>query len=99
SLGDLGQATLHYLVGRDALEILVLEDYAAALGMEQAGHGVQNRGLPRAVGADEGDDLPFLNSKGNPLYSVDAAVVHMDIINFQHCHRLTPPSSCPDRPR
>jgi len=50
--------------------------------VQQAGDRVQNGGFARAVRADERDDLALVDLKGNALNGVDAAVVHMDIINF-----------------
>ncbi len=50
--------------------------------MQKAGNGGQNGGFARAVRADERDDLALVDLKGNALDGVDAAVVHMDIINF-----------------
>ena len=82
SLGDLRQTVLNDLVRRDALEVMALKEDAAHLGVQQAGDRVQNGGFARAVRADERDDLALVDLKGNALDGVDAAVVHMDIINF-----------------
>ena len=82
SLGDLRQTVLDDLVRRNALEVMALKEDAAHLGVQQAGDCVQNGGFARAVRADERDDLALVDLKGNALDGVDAAVVHMDIINF-----------------
>ena len=82
SLGDLRQTVLNDLMRRNALEVMVLKEDAAHLGVQQAGDRVQNGGFARAVRADERDDLALVDLKGNALDGVDAAVVHMDIINF-----------------
>ena len=82
SLGNLRQTVLNDLVRRDALEVMALKEDAAHLGVQQAGDRVQNGGFTRAVRADERDDLALVDLKGNALDGVDAAVVHMDIINF-----------------
>ena len=36
-----------------------------ANGVEQTGHGLQCGGLARAVGTDEGDNLPLVDLKGD----------------------------------
>ena len=61
---------------------MALKEDAAHLGVQQARDRVQNGGFARAVRADERDDLALVDLKGNALDGVDAAVVHMDIINF-----------------
>ena len=68
---------------RDALEVMALEERRCRiLGCSRPEIGVQNGGFARAVRADERDDLALVDLKGNALDGVDAAVVHMDIINF-----------------
>ena len=42
---------------------------------------------------------PSFTSKGDALDGVDAAVVDVDVVDFQHGSMLTPPSVCPGRPR
>ena len=65
--GDQGQAPLHHLVAGDLGQALPHEIDGAGLAPQQAGDGVQGGGLPRAVGADEGDHLPLIYLKGDPL--------------------------------
>ena len=84
-LGDLCQAALDDLVGRNAMEVVTVEDHAAALRMEQAGDRVEHGGFSRAVGADEGDDLPLPDRKGDALDRVDAAVIDLQVLHLKQC--------------
>ena len=83
SLGDLGQAHLHDLVGRDVGKGLAQEGDGAGPAVQQARDGIQRGGFARAVGADEGDDLTLLHLEGNVLDGVDAAVVDVEVFRFQ----------------
>ena len=58
------------------------EELGSVLGVQKAGDRVQNGRLTRAVRANQRDDLTLVDLEGNALDGVDAAVVHMDIINF-----------------
>ena len=73
-----------------AVQILPVKGDAAALGGQQAGDGVQHRGFPGAVGADQGDDLAVGYPKADAAQRLDAAVRHTQILNLQHL--LPPPS-------
>ena len=100
TFGHMGQTVGHQLMGHHGGDVLALEGDGARLGAQQTGDGLQGGGLARAVGADQGDDLPFGHLKGHALDGVDGAVVDVDVIHLQHSsHRVTPPSSCPGRPR
>ena len=53
-------------------------------GPLQAGHGAQERGLARAVGADEGDDLPLVDVEGDVAQREPLAVGHVEVADPQH---------------
>ena len=70
---------------------------AAALGHQRQSLADQfmagkRRGLAGTVGADQADDLVFLDGEGNALDGNDAAIVHFEIQGFNE--RL-----CQGRPR
>ena len=62
---------------------------AARIG-KQAERGLHERGLARAVGADQGDDLAVGYLKADAAQRLDAAVGHVQVFNLQH--RLPPPN-------
>ncbi len=55
--GDLGDAEAGDLVGRQVGDVAAVEDDGAAVGLDHAADGPQQRRLARPVGADQGDDL------------------------------------------
>ena len=57
SLRNLGQALSHDVVRLDMGNVLIQEGDAAAAGAQNAGNGLQNGGLARAVRADQRHDL------------------------------------------
>ena len=90
SLGDVGQARTQQLVGIGTADILAAEGNAAAAGMHQTGHGLQNGALASAVCTDQSHDLTLANFKGNTLDGMDGTVVNMNIVDFQHRCQLLP---------
>ena len=66
----------------------------AALDAHQTADGAQRRGLARAVGADEGDDLALLDGEGDALEGLDAAVADFQIRYFQQAHSSSTPQIC-----
>ena len=63
--------------------VLAADDHAAAAGRVQRGHDAHGRGLARAVGADEADDLPAMDVEVHILHGVDIVeravqVAHLD---------------------
>ena len=99
SLRHQGQAAGDHLVGRNLAQILPQEGDGAGFAPQQSGDGVQGGGFARAVGADQRDDLPLGHLEGHALDGVDAAVVDIDVVDFQDCFHVTPPSACRDTPR
>ena len=90
SLGHQGDALGNDAVGAEGGDILALEVDTAMGGFHQSGNGAQRGGFARAVGADEGDDLPLGYLKGDALHGLNAAVAYLQFINLQH--RLPPPN-------
>ena len=73
-------------------DILIVQHDAAAVGLQQSGNGVQRGGFARAIGTDQGHDLPFVHLEGDPLDGVDAAIINVEIIHLQQSVAHTPPS-------
>ena len=67
-------------------DILALKRHRAALARQQTGDGVQRGGLTGAVRTDERNDLALVYLEGNVTQRVDKAVIHVDVLYFQHCH-------------
>ena len=61
--------------------------------------GVQRGGLAGAVRADERDDLALVYLEGNVTQRMNQAVVNVDVLDFEHCHKLVSSSLIrPDKP-
>ena len=56
----------------------------AAIGLDQADDGVERGAFARAVGADEGDDLPGGHIKADAAQRVDAAVANRQVFDGEH---------------
>ena len=65
---------------------LAVEDDRAALHRQNAGNGVEQRRLARAVGADDGHDLPLLDVQGNAVQRVDLAIGDDQVLDLKQ-HR------------
>ena len=84
--GDLGDAQGDDFVRFHLLDRLSHEeDLAAARGDDPADRHQGGR-LARAVGADQGDDLPFGHGKADPLEGHDVPVEGLDIPELKHRH-------------
>ena len=59
------------------------EDFAAPR-RRHAGNRHQGRALACAVGADQRDDLAFVDRQRDVLERLDIAVIGLDIANFKH---------------
>src|SRR5499426_1254287 len=86
---------LHHAPATDVLRIHTVDPpvgeldaavgHAAALGLEQAGDCLQRRGLPRPVGAQQGDDLALGHLQRQPLEDEDdVAVDDLDVVQPEH---------------
>ena len=82
----MGDAHAHQLVTGYPGHVRPLVHDGTAFRRDQAGYGVQGGGFPRSVGADQRDDLPLVDLKGDPFYGLDYAVVDFQTFDFQHSH-------------
>ena len=69
AFGHLGKPEFNHFVGRHFRQ-LPAEKRDAARARQQAGDGVQRRGLAGAVGADQRDGLALKDFEGNALDGV-----------------------------
>ena len=88
SLGRLAYAEAHDLVRLRIRDVAAVEHDAAAGRVHEAGDRAQRRGLPRAVGADERDDLARRNGERHAAQGLHAAVEDVDPIHLEErCRR------------
>ena len=63
------------------------------------GSSMQRGGLAGAVRTDERDDLALVYLEGNVTQRMNQAVVNVDVLDFEHCHKLVSSSLIrPDKP-
>src|SRR5690606_33717771 len=93
ALGDVAHAQGHHLVGGKLGEVHPGEADRPPAGRDEAGDGPQGGGLARAVGADEGDDLPFLHHQVDAVEGLDGPVVDPEPPHLQQAH--DPPAPWP----
>src|SRR5713226_3487307 len=63
--------------------VLAVEDDAAPLGMVEAADDVQERGLARSVGPDDGDDLSPLDVEADVAEGLDGPEVNADALDAE----------------
>src|SRR5439155_23229597 len=87
-LGRLAYAEAHDLVRLRIGDVAAVEHDAAAGRVHEAGDRAQRRGLPRAVGADERDDLARRNGERHAAQGLHAAVEDVDPTHLEErCRR------------
>ncbi len=86
--GTLRDALTYQLVRRNALYLLAREDDLALPRRQEAVDGAERRGLARAVGADQGDDLALLDVQGDPAQGLDVPVVAVHVLYLEQRHVL-----------
>src|SRR5438045_3004845 len=84
ALRRLGDAAPHDLVGRQASDVLALEQDGALARLRAAADGHQQRRLAGAVGADQRDDLAGRNLDIDAMQRLDMAVEGLDARYLQH---------------
>ena len=78
-----GDSQLGPLVGFQGGNIFSFERDLSILGMIEAVDAVQADGLPRPVGADEGEDLSFPHLEAHFPEGLDSAERDMDVLHLQ----------------
>ena len=64
----------------------------AVRAFHDSGDALEQRGFAGAVGAQDGDDLAFLNLEGDAAEGMNAAVSRFQVFNLQYrCHYSFPP--------
>src|SRR5207253_9547261 len=77
------------LVRRAAHDAAAFELDAAGVWLQQAGNGLEQRGLARAIGADQRDDLPLQDFEAKIVQHLDFAVTRTQALYAQQRHRRT----------
>ncbi|MPM96471.1 hypothetical protein SDC9_143634 [bioreactor metagenome] len=92
-----GDAAAHDVVGGHLGDVFALEHDLAAACARVAADGHQERGLARAVAANQGDDFALVDVQAHLVDRADRAVVGGDALQLQHVFgaHLMP---LPDRP-
>ena len=84
-----GQAAAGHLVGRKAGDVLILEHNPAVFRFKHPVDGIEQRGLAGAVGADETQDLPGAQLKGDIAQRLEPAEALGDVPDLED-HSSTP---------
>ena len=82
-LESAADAQFGHAIARQASERAAIEEDAAALEVVQTGEAVEQRGLARAVGADQSYDLSSVHVEGNAIERDDPAKAHRDVADAQ----------------
>src|SRR5215510_10925049 len=72
-----------HVEGLELGPVAPLEDDAALLGMVEAADGVEQRGLPRPVGSDDGHDLAVMDVHAHVAERLHGAEAHGDALDAQ----------------
>ena len=92
ALGHHGQAAPHALVGQQRGDVLAGERHTPRRGGVHARQAAQQRGLARAVGPHQGQDVALVHLQRHIAHSGQLAVVGVQVVNTQqHAHAATPP--------
>ncbi|MPN06387.1 hypothetical protein SDC9_153643 [bioreactor metagenome] len=89
-------AELHDLVRLHLGQLVAFKLDGTALSALQAGDRPKNRGLARAVGANQSDDFALVQMEGDPLHGLDRPVGNVKVFHVKHRHFCT---LLPDRLR
>src|SRR4029077_8758935 len=82
TVGHMGDALARDRLG-GALERLAPELHPPRALDVDVGDRSQNRRLARAVGAEHGDDLPFLDLQRDAAQDLKVAVARIDVLEFE----------------
>lgn len=77
------QPTAAHLVGVQPMDGLLGQQDLAFEGVDDPGQGVEQSGLARAIGAEDGDHLAFFNLQVHPLHRSNRAVPGFQVAHFQ----------------
>ena len=72
-----------HVVGPEARAVAALEADAALVRVIEAADHVEQGGLARAVGADDGDDLPAPDLEADPVERLHRAEAHADPVDLE----------------
>ncbi len=78
----MGNSQLDNLMRRNPLQIPAFKHDSATV-RNQTGNRPQDRGLARAIRADQGDDFALQHRERHAMQRPDAIVMHLQIAHFQ----------------
>ena len=84
----LGDAGADDLVGPIGVNLRAVKGDRALARLDDAGDGLQQGRLAGAIGADQSDDLAFLDGQSDAMQHFDFAVTGMDVLNRKHHARV-----------
>src|SRR5436309_15305517 len=76
----MAEAEAHDLVGIQPPQGAALERHRAFLGLHHAGHGLEDRRLAGAVGADDGGGVACRDGKEEHAYGDDLTIVSLEFV-------------------
>ncbi len=82
-----GDAECRDLVRRHVGDVGAVEAEPARGRLVDAAHQVEDGGLARAVGADDGEDLALLDGEAHAVDGADAAEVDRELVGLEEAHR------------
>src|SRR5438552_1946305 len=74
---------LRQVRGRRACGVAALEQDAALVGMVEAADDVEQRRLPRAVGTDDRENLPGLDTEAHAAVREQGPYTHADVVDLE----------------
>jgi hypothetical protein len=86
-LGNIGEAQVYDFVGFHTGYLASLEAYSPPVSSRQPEDGLEQRGLTRAVGADDGYDLPWLDMNGDSVEDLYISVARYYLLDFKKAHQ------------
>jgi hypothetical protein len=84
------EAHLNTALGVECTDVPAVEQDAAS-ARQQADCGRQQAGFARAIGANDGYDLPTLNGERGVAYGLDLAVADCDLLDGEQAVQAMPP--------
>ena len=82
----MGHSHLYDLMGRRSGQILAFKYNTSGFWGKNSCESLQSSGLAGTIGTDQCNNLTLVNLKRNPLQCLDHAIIHLEILYFQHCH-------------
>ena len=86
--GDVSDAELHAVLGVHLRDVLALPEHLALRRVDEAGHGLEDRGLAGAVRPEQRDALALVHDEVDVVQHLHLAVVDVQTLRLEHRRRL-----------